>query len=133
VVLSLALSQDLLIHQLDVKNAFLHGALTEIVYCIQPKGFADSSRPDFVCRLNKSLYGLKQAPRAWHHRFATHLISIGFIEAKSDTSLFIYRRGTDTTLLLLYVNDIVLTASSVGLLKQIIGALQREFAMTYMG
>ena len=91
VVLSLALSQDWPIHQLDVKNAFLHGTLTETVYCIQPTGFVDSSRPDFVCRLNKSLYGLKQAPRAWHHRFASHLISLGFVEAKSDTSLFIYR------------------------------------------
>jgi hypothetical protein len=77
----------------------------------------DSSRPDFVCRLNKSLYGLKQAPRAWHQRFASHLISIGFIKAKSDTSLFIYRRGADKALLLLYVDDIVITASSAGLLK----------------
>jgi hypothetical protein len=93
------------------------------VYYSQPTGFVDSSRPDFVCRLNKSLYGLKQAPRAWHHWFASHLTSIGFVEAKSDSSLFIYRRGTDTALLLLYVDDIVLTASSAGLLKQIIGSL----------
>jgi hypothetical protein len=38
-VLSLALSQDWPIHQLDVKNAFLHGTLTEIVYCTQSIGF----------------------------------------------------------------------------------------------
>jgi hypothetical protein len=123
VVLSIALSRDWPIHQLDVKNAFLHSTLIETVYYSQPTGFVDSSRPDFVCRLNKSLYGLKQAPRAWHHWFASHLTSIGFVEAKSDSSLFIYRRGTDTALLLLYVDDIVLTASSAGLLKQIIGSL----------
>ncbi|XP_066333530.1 uncharacterized mitochondrial protein AtMg00810-like [Miscanthus floridulus] len=35
--------------------------------------------------------------------------------------------------LLLYVDDIVLTASSAGFLKHIIAALQREFAMTDMG
>ena len=64
VVLSLALSQDWPIHQLDVKNAFLHGTLTETVYCVQPFGFVDSSHSDLVCRLNKSLYGLKQAHRA---------------------------------------------------------------------
>jgi hypothetical protein len=133
VVLSWALSQNWPIHQLDVKNAFLHGTLTETVYCMQPSGFVDSSRLDFVCRLNKSLYGLKQAPRAWHHRFASHLVSLGFVEAKADTSLFICRHGPDTTYLLLYVDDIVLTASSAGFLKYIIEALQREFAMTDMG
>ena len=64
-----------------------------------------------VCRLNKSLYGLKQAPRAWYSRFATFLLTLEFTEAKSDTSLFICRRGDETVYLLLYV-DIVLTASS---------------------
>jgi hypothetical protein len=133
VVLSLALSQNWPIHQLDVNNAFLHGTLIETVYCVQPFGFIDSSRPDFVCRLNKSLYGLKQAPCAWHNRFAAHLLSIGFVEAKSDTSLFTCHRGPDTAYLLLYMDDIVLTASSDGFLQHIIAALQREFTMTDMG
>ena len=99
-------------HQLDVKNAFLHGTLSKTIYCSQPAGFVGTSRPDMVCRLNKSLYGLKQAPRAWHSRFATFLLTLGFTEFKSDTSLFIYRRGDETAYLLLYVDDIVLTASS---------------------
>jgi hypothetical protein len=128
-VLSLALSRDWAIHQLDVKNAFLHGTLTETVYCSQPTGFVDADRPDLVCRLNRSLYGLKQAPRAWYSRFASYLASIGFVEAKSDTSLFNYRRDDDTVYLLLYVDDIVLTASTADLLHRTIVALQREFAM----
>ena len=77
----------------------------------------DSSCPDMVCQLNKSLYGLKQAPQAWYSRFATFLLTLGFTEAKSDTSLFIYRRGDETAYLLLYVDDIVLTASSQQLLQ----------------
>jgi len=132
-VLSLALSRKWPVHQLDVKNAFLHGTLTETVFAAQPSGFEDPAHPDFVCRLNKSLYGLKQAPRAWYSRFATHLVSLGFVEAKSDTSLFIYRRGTDMAYLLLYVDDIVLTASSSQLLRQVISALQQEFAMKDLG
>jgi len=86
-----------------------------------------------VCRLNRSLYGLKQAPRAWHSRFARHITSLGFVEAKADTSLFIYRHGANTAFLLLYVDDIVLTASSPSFLQQVIAALQREFSMTDMG
>jgi hypothetical protein len=122
-VLSLALSRDRAIHQLDVKNAFLHGTLTETVYCSQPTGFIDEARPNLVCRLNCSLYSLKKVSRAWYSRFASYLASIGFVEAKSNTSLFIYRRGDDTVFLLLYVNDIVLTASTVDLLQRTIVAL----------
>ena len=83
-----------------------------------------------VCRLNRSLYGLKQAPRAWYSRFASYLASIGFVEAKSDMSLW---RGDDTVYLLLYVDDIVLTASTADLLHRTIVALQREFAMKDLG
>jgi hypothetical protein len=122
VVLSLALSWNWAIHQLDVKNAFLHGTLTETVYCSQPTGFVDAANLDLVYRLNRSLYDLKQAVRAWYSRFATYLASIGFVEAKSDTSLFIYQRGEDIVYLL-YVDDIVLTASTADLLQRTIIAL----------
>jgi hypothetical protein len=132
-VLTLAHSRDWPIHQLDVKNAFLHGTLSETVYCSQPTGFVDAALPNHVCRLNKSLYGLKQAPRAWYSRFASFLLSLGFTEAKSDTSLFIYRRSTDTVYLLLYVDDIVLTASSEQLLHRVIAAMKNEFAMKDLG
>jgi hypothetical protein len=86
-----------------------------------------------VCRLNRSLYGLKQAPRAWNHRFAAFLQSLEFVEAKSDTSLFIFHHGAETAYLLLYVDDIVLTASSESLLRRIITSLQQEFAMKDLG
>jgi hypothetical protein len=132
-VLSLALSRRWPVHQLDVKNAFLHGTLTKTVYCQQSSGFEDSAHPDYVYRLNKSLYGLKQAPRAWYSRFATYLLSLGFAEAKSDTSLFIYQRGSNTTYLLLYVDDIILTASSTGLRQRIVSALLQEFVMKDLG
>ena len=131
-ILCLAVSRDWPIHQLDVKNAFLHGTLQETVYCTPPPGFIDSYHPASVCRLNKSLYGLKQAPRAWYSRFASFLLTLGFTEAKSDTSLFILRRGSDTVYLL-YVDDIVLTASSTTPLRWTISALQAEFSMKDLG
>jgi hypothetical protein len=133
VVLSLALSQNWPIHQLDVKNAFLHGHLTEEVYSQQPSGFVDPSRPNHLCRLLKSLYGLKQAPRAWFQRFATFARSIGFLESKSDTSLFTLHRGTDVAYILLYVEDIILTASNQPFLHSIILLFSREFAMKDLG
>ena len=68
-----------------------------------------------VCKLNSSLYGLKQTPWACYSRFAFYLVSLGFVEAKSDTTLFIHRHD-DNIVYLLYVDDIVLTASSAILL-----------------
>lgn len=132
-VLSLAMAKKWSIHQLDVKNAFLHGDLQETVYMHQPPGFYDRSKPDYVCRLRKALYGLKQAPRAWYQHFANFLIKLGFIIAKSDTSLFTFRQGNDLAYLLLYVDDIILVTSSDRLRTEIISSLQMEFPMSDLG
>ncbi|XP_047331241.1 uncharacterized mitochondrial protein AtMg00810-like [Impatiens glandulifera] len=132
-VLSIALSKSWSIHQLDVKNFFLHGNLNETIYMYQPLGFKDPARPDHVCLLRKSLYGLKQAPRAWYQRFADFVASIGFNHSKLDTSLFIYRHDHDTAYILLYVDDIVFTASSESLRKCVISQLSTEFVMKDLG
>jgi hypothetical protein len=58
-ILSLELSRDWPVHQLNVKNSFVHGTLTETIYCSQPSGFVDFAHPNNVCRLNEYLYGLK--------------------------------------------------------------------------
>ena len=54
-VLSIAAGKSWPIHQLDLKNAFLHGHLAETVYSHQPSGFIDAASPSHVCRLNRSL------------------------------------------------------------------------------
>jgi hypothetical protein len=112
VVLSIATSQEWPIHQLDVKNAFLHGNLVETVFTQQPTGFVSSVHPDYVCQLHKSLYGLKQAPCTWFLCFTSILSKLGFLASKSDSSLFVLHRGHSTAYLLLYVNDIILTTNS---------------------
>jgi hypothetical protein len=132
-VLSIATMHSWPIHQLDVKNVFLHGHLDETVFCEQPLGFLDSTHPSHVCHLRKSLYGLKQAPRAWFHRFTTFITSIGFSASKSDSSLFILHRGASIAYLLLYVDDIILTATTTTLLQSIIQSLHSEFAMSDLG
>ncbi|GJW62496.1 ribonuclease H-like domain-containing protein [Tanacetum coccineum] len=126
-ILSLAVSRACPIHQLDVKNAILHGNLSEIVYMHQPTGFTDHAHPDYVCLLQKSLYGLKQAPRAWFQRFASYAIRVGFRHSRTDSSLFIYHRGSETAYLLLYVDDIILTASSSTLLQHLISSLHTTY------
>ena len=62
VLLSLAASYGLIVHQMDVKIAFLNGELEEI-YMDPPNGFVANGQEGKVCKLLKSLYGLKQAPK----------------------------------------------------------------------
>lgn len=99
----------------------------------QPPGFVNSQYPNHVCKLRKALYGLKQAPRAWNSRFANFVTSMGFRCSNSDASLFIYNNGLRKAYLLLYVDDIILTASDTTFLQSIITKLQTEFPMSDSG
>jgi len=132
-VISIVISQSWTIHQLDVKNAFLHDYLNEKVYMHQPMGFCDKSRPNHVCLLKKSLYGLKQAPRAWYQRFAYFVATIGFSHNKSNHSLFIYNQGLDMAYILLYVDDIILITSSDRLRLHFMALLGAKFVMKDLG
>ena len=90
VVLSLIVTNRWPFLQLDVKNAFLNGTLTENVYIEQPTGYIDPRYPNHVYQLKKALYGLKQAPRAWFQRFSSFLLTLGFSYSHADTFLFVF-------------------------------------------
>jgi hypothetical protein len=78
VLLSLAGSRGLLIHQIDVKTTFLDEELEEEIDMTQPNGFIVNGQEDKVCKLQKSLFDMKQAPKQWHEKFDVTLISVGF-------------------------------------------------------
>nr|GEX21740.1 ribonuclease H-like domain-containing protein [Tanacetum cinerariifolium] len=75
----------------------------------------------------------KQAPRAWFQRFAGYATRVGFYHSHCDSPLFILGQGSQVAYLLIYVDDIILTASSTYLLQQVITSLHNEFDMTNLG
>ncbi|KAK2985183.1 hypothetical protein RJ640_010472 [Escallonia rubra] len=105
------------IRQLDVKNAFLHGYLSTPVYMEQPPGFHDPNFPSHVCRLKRALYRLKQAPHAWFERLSIFLLNLGFFCSESDPSLFTFHCIKGTLLLLVYVDDMILTGDTLEFLE----------------
>lgn len=100
---------------------------------IQPPGFEDSVHPHHVCSPKKALYGLKQAPRAWFDKLSHFLLEFGFVCSKVDPSLFVYHYNEDTLVLLLYVDDILLTGSNPTLFKDLILQLSHRFVMKDLG
>lgn len=60
IVLTLAMSKNWPVKQLDVHNAFLHSDLGEDVFMVQPPGFVDSNNPSYVCKLQKALMVLSK-------------------------------------------------------------------------
>lgn len=133
IVLSLVVQFGWPLRQLDVTNAFLHGVLQEEVYMTQPPGYNDPSRPSYVCKLHKALYVLKQAPRAWYALFSSHLITHGFQNSMSDTSLFVKHQGSDLTYVLIYVDDIIVTGTDSSYISSLLTQLQSKFALKDLG
>src|SRR3954470_14263777 len=89
----------------------LMGSCVEEVYMQPPPGY---SVPDgMVCRLRRSLYGLKQAPCAWFERFASVVTAAGFSPSAHDPALFVHLSARGRTLLLLYVDDMIITSDDL--------------------
>ena len=121
------------LHQLDVKNAFLHGDLQEEVYMEIPPGFSTSETTGKVCRLKKALYGLKQSPRAWFDKFRRVVCNMGYGQCNGDHTLF-YRHGKGKiTLLAVYVDDIIITGDDKEEIARLKECLGKAFEVKDLG
>ena len=89
VLLSLAANLDWPLHQLEVRNAFLHGDLDEEVYMDILPGYTRSTKTKIVWKLERALYGLKQSPRAWFGRFSSAMEKYGYCQSNFDHTLFL--------------------------------------------
>lgn len=130
-LIAVAATSSWTISQMDVKNAFLHGDLHEEVYMQPPPGV--DTPPGYVCRLRRALYGLKQAPRAWFERFVSVIRVAGFSSSDHDPALFIHLSPRGRTLLLLYVDDMLITGDDVEHISHVKKQLGEQFQMSDLG
>ncbi|RVW40082.1 Retrovirus-related Pol polyprotein from transposon RE1 [Vitis vinifera] len=134
ILLSLAVNQDWCLQQLDIKNAFLNGDLEEEVYMEIPPGFEESMAKNQVCKLQKSLYGLKQSPRAWFDRFTKAVLKLGYKQGQADHTLFVKKsHAGKMAILIVYVDDIILSGNDMEELQKLKKYLSEEFEVKDLG
>ena len=130
-LLSLAISKNWHIRQLDISNTFLHGDLSELIYMEQPHGFKNPTLPHHVCQLRKSLYGLKRVSREWFHKLTSQLLRFGFTSSKRDTSLFYLNTGP--IYVRIYVDEILILGPSSTKINALVQSLSEHFTLGDLG
>jgi hypothetical protein len=119
------------VHQIDVKNAFLHGDVNAQVYMRQPPGFVDGVQ--HVAKLNRSLYGLKQAPRIWYELLSKALEGLGFSPVSADTSFWVGKYQGAFVYITSVVDDILITSPNERASLSVIEELKNKFPCKHMG
>ena len=132
-VIALAVHKDMKLHQMDVKTAFLNGKLSEEVFMKQPEGFVKEGEKDLVCRLKKSIYGLKQSPRCWNTALDSHLKKMKFVQTKADPCIYVFKDKTETVIIAVYVDDILIAGTSNKKIAEVKAAIANCFEVKDMG
>ncbi|KAJ9553006.1 hypothetical protein OSB04_017051 [Centaurea solstitialis] len=130
-LIALGAIHNLVIHQMDVKTAFLNGDLEEEVYMKQPEGFIMPGMEHKVCKLVKSLYRLKQPPKQWHQKFDEVVLSVQQFHVKQsgqqiDTS-------GNGVIICLYVDDMLIFGTNQNQVDRTKEFLPSSFSMKDMG
>ena len=131
-LLALTASEDLELHQLEIKTAFLNGELEETIYMKQPEGYEEGTS-DMVCHLKKSLYGLRQAPRAWNTRLKKELELMSFKPSDADAGLYIAQFKGSNVYILVYVDDILIAAKDIATVNNVKERLTSIFDVRDLG
>ena len=116
-LLAIAAASKWGLFQMDVKNVFLNRDLSEEVYMQPPPSLSVESNK--VCRLWHALYGFKQAPRAWFAKFSSTIFRLGYVASPYDSTLFLCRTDKGTILLLLYMDDMIITGDDLSDIQEL--------------
>lgn len=132
-IMGMAASHSWELHHLDVKTAFLHGDLKEEVYVSQPEGFVIKGEETKVYKLKKALYGLRQAPRTWNEKLNGVLHELEFVRCLKEPSLYRKKQQGHLLVVAVYVDDLLVTGSSLDMIVEFKRGMASRFDMTDLG
>ena len=134
--MQIAVEHDLLLHQMDVKTAYLNAPIDNDIFMEQAEGFEVPSHDDgkkLVYKLNRSLYGLKQSSRNWNEMLHNHLVKNNFVQSKVDHCLYIRHIGNQMIIILIWVGDLIIATSTKILMDNVKRMFKDKFKMKDIG
>ena len=133
--MDVAVQENWLIHQMDVKTAYLNADIDCDIYVEQPSGFIKSSQNsnDLVYKLKKSLYGLKQSGRNWNNLLHNFLLSQDFVQSLCDNCVYTKHMNSSKIIIIVWVDDLIIAASDINKLNEIKQSLSLKFKMKDLG
>ena len=131
ILIQLSVEYDMTIHQMDVKSAYLHAPIDCDIYVKQPEGYQQGD--NLVWKLKKSLYGLKQSGRNWNATIHNHFMSHDFEQSPVDPCIYTRHSEKGVIIVLIWVDDIIIAASSLHELESVKKQLKNSFKMKDLG
>lgn len=133
-LMAVAVIKQMIVEQIDIKNAYVNSELEEVVYMEQPQGFEEGDKRELVCKLNKSLYGLKQSGNKWNKCLNEILTKkLGFRRLKTESCIYVKGSGKELVILAVYVDDILIFASDKNIISEIKSKIKDEFEIDDIG
>ena len=118
---------------MDVVTAFLNEHLDEEIYMEIHDGFPGAGDPTKVCKINRALYDLKQAPKSWYERIDTWFVIQGLKRSQNNPNLYYSLTNGKYVIILLYVDDLLITRDNLEEISRLQTELQKEFEMSDLG
>jgi hypothetical protein len=133
IMLALCVLEHWHIEGLDVCNAYLYGKLEEEIYMQQPEGFKVKGKEPMVIRLNRVLYGLKQAGLLWYWTLAKSLKEMGLTPINSNAGIYIYWRGDNFVIAIVYVDDALFVGPNPALTHSVKDMVMKKWDCRNLG
>ena len=136
-IIAMANKLGLVLHQLDIKGAYLNGVLNEskVLYMAHTPGYKPSDAANRVLCLLKVIYGLKQAARRWYQKLREIFISLGYKQSEVDQAVFykLLPQVKQLIVIAVHVNDCMIAASTTRLIEDLKARLSRHIKVTDLG
>jgi len=132
-MLALTTLENWHISGLDVQSAYLYGKLDEEIYMEFPEDFTPPHLKNKVLRLLRTLYGLKQAGLTWWNELNKSMKELGFEQLKTDASLFVYKKGNQIVVAIIYVDDALFCGPSKAFVKKVKAAFMKRWECCDLG